>query len=48
MSAGLIFVVSCIYATVGVLQFRDGSYQDGVIWAGYTLANIGFIWRYWG
>lgn len=48
MSAWLVAVVSVIYATVGVLQFRDGHYQDGVIWTGYTLANVGFIWRYWG
>lgn len=48
MSAWLVALVTLIYATVSVLQFCKGGYQDALMWSGYTLANLGLIWRYWG
>ena len=32
------------YAIVGALRFYKGDYDNGLVWAGYALAQIG-LWR---
>lgn len=46
MSASLVAFVALIYGGIAVTQLKAGSYPDFIIWAGYVIANIGFIWKY--
>jgi len=46
MSALLVAFVAVIYAAVAVSQLRQGHYADFIIWSGYVLANVGFVWKY--
>jgi hypothetical protein len=46
MSSILVGLVAVIYAAVALNQLSQKNYADCVIWTGYVLANIGFIWKY--
>lgn len=45
MSAWLIGVVTVIYCAVAVSFYLEGRPQMAIAFAGYALANIGFIWE---
>ena len=46
MNAPLLAIVAIIYACVGINLMRAGDYWGALIWAGYVIANIGFIGKY--
>lgn len=44
MSAGLVAIVALIYACVAITEYRNGNAPMSVVFIGYTLGNLGFIW----
>ena len=44
MSAPLIALVSLAYIGVAIDQALKGNGPMALVWAGYVIANIGFIW----
>lgn len=47
MNAPLLALVGLIYLWVSVNMLRAGSRPDALIWLGYSIAQVGFIWKYW-
>ena len=45
MSAPLVALVSLIYVGVALSEWHAGRPGLGAMWAGYSLANIGFIYH---
>jgi hypothetical protein len=43
VSTLLLSIVTLLYVGVSIFAFKEGSYGKGVVFAGYTLANLGFI-----
>jgi hypothetical protein len=46
MSAFLVAIVAMIYAGIAISQLRQAHYGDFLIWVGYVIGNIGFLWKY--
>ena len=45
MGAWLLGAVTVAYLGVSVDYYRNGNPFDAVVFAGYALANVGFLWR---
>lgn len=43
MSGGLLSIVTLMYLGVAADQFAKGQPWMGIVWAGYAIANVGFI-----
>ena len=43
MSNALIAVVTLLYICVTIAAISEGSYGKAIVFAGYALANLGFI-----
>lgn len=43
MSTPLILIVACIYAWVGLTQFRLGQTGWALVWFSYAMANVGMV-----
>lgn len=43
MSTGLILLVTACYLGVAINEARGGNMPMAVVFAGYSLANVGFI-----
>lgn len=43
MSNLFLFVVTVLYAGVAADQVMKGEYPMAMVWSGYALANIGFL-----
>jgi hypothetical protein len=44
MSAGLVTMVTLAYLGVAADQISKGNFPMGLVWLGYAIANVGFIW----
>lgn len=44
MSAALIALVTLAYLGVAVDQLLKGNQPMALVWLGYAIANVGFIW----
>lgn len=45
MSAPLLILVTLVYGYVSAKFALDGNPQMGVVFFGYSIANLGFIWE---
>lgn len=45
MSAPLIALVTLAYLGVACDQIIKGNFPMGLVWIGYAIANVGFIWE---
>ncbi len=45
MSAPLIALVTLLYLGVAGDQISKSDYPTSLIWIGYAIANVGFIWK---
>lgn len=43
MSIYLLFAVTLTYALIALLQAKEGNVSMALVFAGYTLANLGLI-----
>lgn len=43
VSTILLLIVTLLYCGVALFAFKEGSIGKGVVFAGYVLANLGFI-----
>ncbi len=43
MSNWLILIVTIIYYTSGIMEFRLGHYGMAVVWVSYATANVGLM-----
>lgn len=48
MKYALLIGVTCAYAIQTAICFWTGDRAQGVVIAGYTIANVGLIWTVWG
>lgn len=44
MSAWLIAAVGVVYMIVAVEQYTKGNWPMGIVWMGYSIAQVG-LWR---
>jgi hypothetical protein len=44
VSAPLLAICTACYVGVAVSEARAGHWPMAIVWAGYSLANFGFIW----
>ena len=47
MSSGLMLVVTALYLGVVFAEIRAGNHSMAIVFAGYSLANVGLTWNLW-
>lgn len=43
----LVLIPTLCYAGTVASEWAKGDKQTALIFLGYTLANVGFLWRFW-
>jgi hypothetical protein len=46
MSFPLVLITTLCYIGVAVSQVSKGDYPMALVWTGYTVGNLGFMWMF--